>query len=522
MINISSEYIILAVVFISITFVAIKVKKYYDSIFVNSIAYFLFSIVMFVLFDEISPLHYFSIFLLVDSTLKIPIYAIDKTNKKVWLSTFMLLIATISIIISDIYDKDYEQYAKIAVSLALMIYLYIILEVLKDKNRLLKVLNKYRVYLMFLFASLLSIWIIGKIVLSIKLILPIVLLLIIILVTININYDKLYLLIYLQDKYDEAEKKSIINHIKKATFFTLIYSYVIIGELFFGFDKIEKYISKIKLINSNLFALDLFSLISSIFLFIILYSYLFLLTKRARITYGFSNIDSIKSIEALIINIGVLVIIIISIIQLGVTWKVFVPIATTLGIGFGIGLQTILNNYSSGFIILSSQKVRIGDVIEIPLNALRGVGNNSSTVVGTIQSIDIMTTTIKTFDNVEIFVPNSFFLSDKIINYTYTNSLVRFRTSFVVGFDTDIDIVKSIILEAINENENIISEKDNIIILSNSTLDGYEFTVIYWIDFNGAIPSGIIKSQFFESLYFKFKNSNIPYPNQKIEIINRT
>ena len=98
---------------------------------------------------------------------------------------------------------------------------------------------------------------------------------------------------------------------------------------------------------------------------------------------------------------------------LGLSWKALLPITGALGIGIGIGLQNIMNNYIIGFILLFSKRLKIGDIIEG--NVGRTIGNELATIYGTVICIDTLSTMIHTTDGIEIAVPNSKFIEYRII-----------------------------------------------------------------------------------------------------------
>lgn len=111
--------------------------------------------------------------------------------------------------------------------------------------------------------------------------------------------------------------------------------------------------------------------------------------------------------------------------QLGLGWGKLQWMAAGLSVGLGFGLQEIFANFFAGLIMLFERPVRIGDVISL--------GEYS----GTIQRIRMRSTTIVDFDNREIIVPNKAFVTERLINWTLSSSVVR--TSFDVGVSYDAD-----------------------------------------------------------------------------------
>jgi len=110
-------------------------------------------------------------------------------------------------------------------------------------------------------------------------------------------------------------------------------------------------------------------------------------------------------------------------------------------------LQTILNNYVSGFIMMFSRNIKVGDFVEIPGNAGRFINNTDPTIFGRVENISILTTRIRTLDGIDILVPNSTFVGNQIINYSFGNPYVRVRFPFGVSYSSDPQRVKEILLE---------------------------------------------------------------------------
>ncbi|MCW9026979.1 MAG: mechanosensitive ion channel, partial [Thiovulaceae bacterium] len=116
----------------------------------------------------------------------------------------------------------------------------------------------------------------------------------------------------------------------------------------------------------------------------------------SKITQKYKDM-SMMSIR-LISNIGYYIIILIFFMSafrsLGVDLKSLSLIAGALSIGIGFGLQTVVSNLIAGIILMFERTIRIGDIIEI-----------SDTLSGTVTDMRIRSTTIKTFDNIDIIVP---------------------------------------------------------------------------------------------------------------------
>src|SRR5690606_36481416 len=125
---------------------------------------------------------------------------------------------------------------------------------------------------------------------------------------------------------------------------------------------------------------------------------------------------------------------------LGVSWDKLQWLVAALSVSLGFGLQEIFANFISGLIILFERPVRIGDVATI--------GNLS----GTVSRIRIRATTITDFDHKEILVPNKTFITGQLINWSLSDTVTRVTVKVGVGYGSDLDLVRNLLLEAAKEN----------------------------------------------------------------------
>ena len=147
---------------------------------------------------------------------------------------------------------------------------------------------------------------------------------------------------------------------------------------------------------------------------------------------------------------------------LGVSWDKLQWLVAALGVGLGFGLQEVFANFVSGLIILFEKPVRIGDVVTI--------GNLS----GTVSRIRIRATTITDFDHKEIIVPNKTFVTDQLVNWTLTDTVTRVTIKVGVGYGSDLDRVRSLLLKIAAENPRVLKEPEPMVVFTQfgaSTLD---------------------------------------------------
>ncbi|MCX6062326.1 MAG: mechanosensitive ion channel [Campylobacterales bacterium] len=328
--------------------------------------------------------------------------------------------------------------------------------------------------------------------------------------------------LYTSMHYTPVELDNIAYNFQKSSFLLFLFFLYTMTPFFPELLGFQKVLQTVILIKTSLLELSLFQLISAIFIFNLLYSLLYIVTKRARLFRMFRDSINVKSLEALTLNLGLLIILILTFMQMDLSWRVFVPIAGALGIGFGFGLQTILNNYMSGFIVLFAKKLRIGDIVELPGNAGSSVGNTSGTIVGTVEAIDILSTTLRTVDGIEISIPNSFFIAEKIINYSQTTPYVRVKIAIGVDYATDLDLAERLIVEAMSECDEIEQEMEKGIIFMQFGSSSLDLAPYFWTNIRKIRGLGVLKGELMSRILSKFREHGvtIPFPRSEITIRN--
>ena len=128
--------------------------------------------------------------------------------------------------------------------------------------------------------------------------------------------------------------------------------------------------------------------------------------------------------------------------SLGIAVGKLALIASALGIGIGLGLQSMVNNFVSGLVLLLERSVKVGDFIEL-----------ANGTVGEVREINIRATLIRTNDNVDVLMPNSELVNSMVTNWTLEESSRRFRVPFAVAYGSDKNLVRKAALEASDQVE---------------------------------------------------------------------
>ncbi|MHA7848087.1 mechanosensitive channel MscK [Serratia sp. D1N4] len=148
--------------------------------------------------------------------------------------------------------------------------------------------------------------------------------------------------------------------------------------------------------------------------------------------------------------------------SLGVSWDKLQWLVAALSVGLGFGLQEIFANFVSGLIILFERPVRIGDTITI------------GTFSGSVSKIRIRATTITDFDRKEVIIPNKAFVTERLINWSLSDTITRVLIKVGVAYGSDLDKVKAVLLQAARENPRVMTDPEPQVFFLNfgaSTLD---------------------------------------------------
>ncbi len=120
----------------------------------------------------------------------------------------------------------------------------------------------------------------------------------------------------------------------------------------------------------------------------------------------------------------------------GIELSQFAVAIGALGVGIGFGLQNIVNNFISGIILALERPIKIGDVVQI------------DDVSGVVKDIGLRASQVTTWDGSDVLVPNGDLISNKLTNWTFHNRRRRSKVDVRVPFDSDIQAVSKLVIEA--------------------------------------------------------------------------
>ena len=168
-----------------------------------------------------------------------------------------------------------------------------------------------------------------------------------------------------------------------------------------------------------------------------------------------------------------------------------------LGVGIGMGLQNVVNNFVSGIILIFDGSLKIGDEIEVSGQA------------GKVKEIGLRASTLSTPDGAEVIIPNGNMLSQNITNWTFSNDEKRVVLQFSLsGKEMDANMINEVINDTIKNIQHVISKRKPVILYTKVTPETCSITVRFWSIIN---KSDHVKSEAMLQLSAAFTSKNIGF-----------
>jgi small-conductance mechanosensitive channel len=204
--------------------------------------------------------------------------------------------------------------------------------------------------------------------------------------------------------------------------------------------------------------------------------------------------------------------VVIALSSVGLDFSNLALVAGALSVGIGFGLQSIVSNFVSGLIILFEHTLRVGDYIELDTG-----------LTGTVKAINVRSTLINTNDNIDIVVPNSEFVSNRLTNWTLGEHILRVRIPFGVAYGSDKELVKKAALEAAAEVPYTLTHmkgREPDIWLVEYGDNSLNFLLLVWVNRQGARRPTRTRAAYLWALETKLAKYGIeiPFPQRDLHL----
>ena len=192
----------------------------------------------------------------------------------------------------------------------------------------------------------------------------------------------------------------------------------------------------------------------------------------------------------------------------GVNVTAIFAASAALLIGVGLALQTLFQDIISGIFILVDQSVHVGDIIELDGK------------VGRVVEIRLRTTRAVTIHNKVLVIPNHLYLTNSLYNWTENGSETRESVSVGVAYGTDVQLVKTLLLQAVNSNSKVLRTPEPTVFFTNFGESSLDFKVVFTL--SNSFEATIIQSdiRFEIEALFRENKISIPFPQRDVHLFS--
>lgn len=187
----------------------------------------------------------------------------------------------------------------------------------------------------------------------------------------------------------------------------------------------------------------------------------------------------------------------------GIDLTALAVFAGAVGVGIGLGMQSLANNFISGLLLLVERPLRSGDIVQV------------GTHLGEVTNIGMRALIVKTFDNESVIIPNADVISNAFINWTHDDQIHRIISWVAISYDADIHLAQQIMNQVLIEHDAVLDEPEYLVLLWSFADASVRFRVQYYIDLH---KSKLLKTQHevLLEIWDKFKAAGIrlPYPQR--------
>jgi len=203
--------------------------------------------------------------------------------------------------------------------------------------------------------------------------------------------------------------------------------------------------------------------------------------------------------------------VIVALSSLGINLSAFAFIGGAIGVGVGFGLQKVVSNLVSGVILLLDRSIKPGDVIEI------------GPTYGRIQSLGARYVSVATRDKTEYLIPNEDLITTQVVNWSFSDKLVRLKIVIGVSYDSDIHAVMRLMVESAASIPRVLANPKPVCQLKNFGDNSIDMELRIWISDpeNGVSNvSSAVRVVIWDA--FQEHGIEIPFPQRDVHIIQQS
>ena len=193
----------------------------------------------------------------------------------------------------------------------------------------------------------------------------------------------------------------------------------------------------------------------------------------------------------------------------GVDLTALTVVSGAVGVGIGFGLQKVVSNFISGVIILLDRSIKPGDTIAL------------GDTFGWIVDLRARFVSVMTRDGRKFLIPNEDFITQQVINWSYSDENVRIDVEFGVAYDSDPHQVTALAIAAARTVERVSNYKEPVCWLTGFGASSLDFTLRFWItDPRNGLTN--VRGQVLLALWDALKEAKVEIPYPQTEVRFRT
>lgn len=181
-----------------------------------------------------------------------------------------------------------------------------------------------------------------------------------------------------------------------------------------------------------------------------------------------------------------------------------------IGIGIGFGLQKITSNFISGMILLFENSIEMNDLVEL-----------SDGLFGFVRHTGARYTLIETFEGREVMVPNEDFVTNRVTNWTFTNTHGRIEITIGVSYNSNLDLVQKLLIDCAKSHPLCLEEPAPACFITEFADSSVNFVLYFWI---GDVTAGRMgpRSDVMHAIWNSFKEHDvtIPFPQRDVHLFH--
>ncbi|MFN7971212.1 MAG: mechanosensitive ion channel [Acidobacteriota bacterium] len=183
-------------------------------------------------------------------------------------------------------------------------------------------------------------------------------------------------------------------------------------------------------------------------------------------------------------------------------------IVGAVGLGIGFGLQNIAANFISGLIILLERPINIDDVVEV------------SGTLGRIETVSARATHVRTRDNITVIVPNTEFISSRVVNWSHRDPRMRIHVAVGVAYGTPAGKVRETLLGVARGDRRVLHKPEPEVRLTGFGESAMAFQLLAWISDPWESERILSDLNYAVDEAFQREGIRIPFPQREVHVVD--